>query len=135
MKNLAIKKKAGFGIRFVAWLIDAVILGVAMGIVGQFLIFPFSGESLMDSVGFLIGPLYAILLWVNWNGQTLGKKAMKIKVVREDGKALDYKVAVLRYLGYIVSSLVFCLGFFWVIWDKEKQGWHDKIAGTFVTKE
>ena len=132
---MATKKRAGFGIRFVAWLIDAVVLGVATGVIGQLLIFPFFGENLLDKMGFLIGPLYAILLWVNWNGQTLGKKVMKIKVVRKDGKVLDYKVAVFRYLGYIVSSLFFCLGFFWVIWDKEKQGWHDKIAGTFVTEE
>ena len=65
----------------------------------------------------------------------IGKKALKIKVVREDGKALDYKIAIIRYIGYFVSFIVFFLGYFWVIWDKEKQGWHDKIAGTFVIEE
>lgn len=35
----------------------------------------------------------------------------------------------------LVSGIVFCLGYFWIIWDDEKQGWHDKIAGTYVVEE
>jgi len=40
----------------------------------------------------------------------------------------------LRYLGYYVSTIVLFLGFFWVAWDKKKQGWHDKMARTVVIK-
>jgi uncharacterized RDD family membrane protein YckC len=57
-----------------------------------------------------------------------------IKVVSTDGSPITIGKAVLRYIGYIVSSLIFCLGFLWVIWDADKQGWHDKIAGTYVVK-
>ncbi len=42
---------------------------------------------------------------------------------------------MLRYLGYYISMLPLFLGIFWVGWDKRKQGWHDKIAGTLVIKE
>ena len=41
---------------------------------------------------------------------------------------------VLRYIGYYISLLPLMLGFFWVGWDKRKQGFHDKIAGTVVVK-
>ncbi len=40
-----------------------------------------------------------------------------------------------RYLGYYLSILGLGLGFFWIMWDKRKQGWHDKLAGTLVIRE
>ena len=41
---------------------------------------------------------------------------------------------VIRYLGYYVSFIAFCLGFIWVGFDARKQGWHDKMAGTLVIR-
>lgn len=69
-------------------------------------------------------------------GQTLGKRALKIKVVQVGSDApLGYVNAFLReVVGKLLSSLVFGLGYLWVIWDKDKQGWHDKIAKTVVIK-
>ena len=139
MSKLATKKYAGFGIRFLACLIDMVILGAVLGMLRRVLFFPpFGrpyGQYLWGNFNLLASALYSILLWVNWNGQTIGKKAMKIKVVGKERKALDYKTAIIRFIGYLVSGVVFCLGYFWVIWDDEKQGWHDKIAGTYVVEE
>lgn len=120
------KERVGFLTRFVAVLIDCIVVGVAGAMLGR------ERANLLSS---LVGGLYSVLLWVNWNGQTLGKKVMKIKVVTEDGKPIGYKEAIVRYLGYILSGVALCLGFLWVIWDKKKQGWHDKIAGTLVVKE
>ena len=40
----------------------------------------------------------------------------------------------MRYLAYLVSMLPLCFGFLWIAWDKKKQGWHDKIAKTYVIK-
>lgn len=119
-------KYATFGQRLLAALIDSILIG--------FITSTFFGYGRYGGHG-LVGAAYAILLWVNWNGQTLGKKVMKIKVIREDGKKLDYKTAVIRYLGYFLSSIPLLLGFLWVIWDEKKQAWHDKIAGTYVVKE
>ena len=65
-------------------------------------------------------------------GRTPGKSLMGLQVVSVQGTPLSYGTAFLRSVGYLVSSLVFCLGFIWIGFDKRKQGWHDKIAGTVV---
>ncbi len=39
-----------------------------------------------------------------------------------------------RYLGYFASTIPLCLGFLWIAFDKRKQGWHDKLAGTVVIR-
>jgi len=87
----------------------------------------------------LIGYGFMIFYYIYFTGskgQTLGKKAVKIKVVKEsDNSVPGYGTAFLREIvGKFVSSLVFSLGYFWVIWDSKKQGWHDKIAHTIVIK-
>jgi len=125
------KEYVGFGVRFVAAIIDAVVLMVAGAILGRMMPFLFR-RPLISS---LTGALYSVLMWVNWNGQTLGKKAMGIKVVREDGKPLDYGTAIIRYICYFVSTIPLLLGYLWIIWDEKKQGFHDKIARTLVVKE
>jgi uncharacterized RDD family membrane protein YckC len=127
---MADKKNAGFAIRFVSAIIDAIILSL-IGIFWRRGA-PIYGRQLFST---LAGALYSILLWVNWNGQTIGKRAMGIKVVKEDGTKLEYQDAIIRYLCYFVSAVPLLLGFFWVIWDSKKQGWHDKIAKTLVIKE
>jgi uncharacterized RDD family membrane protein YckC len=93
---------------------------------------PFVGNSLAQT---LLGAVYYIFLWVYWQGQTVGKKAMGIKVTQANGRPLTYSQAILRYAMYIVSAIPFFLGFLWLIWDEKKQGWHDKVAGTIVVKE
>ena len=68
-------------------------------------------------------------------GQTLGKMALGIKVIKRNGQALGLGQAALReVVGKFVSFIALCLGFLWVAWDPKKQGWHDKIAGTEVIK-
>ena len=52
----------------------------------------------------------------------------------ETGGLIDMGTALLRYVGYIVSAIPLALGFLWIIWDPEKQGWHDKIAKTRVIR-
>jgi len=65
-------------------------------------------------------------------GQTPGKMAMGLKVIQATGEEMTLGIAFLRYVGSIVSSLCFLLGYIWVAFDRRKQGWHDKIAGTVV---
>jgi len=55
-----------------------------------------------------------------------------LQVISTEGQPISFGIAFLRSVGYIISSLFFCLGFIWVGFDKKKQGWHDKIAGTVV---
>lgn len=120
------KQGVGFGRRLAASLIDGLIFMVVE------MVIPVGMRFLFNIV---VSPLYSIVLWVRWNGQTVGKKAMKIKVVKEAGGVLTYREAVIRYFCYFVSGIPLFLGYLWVIWDDKKQGWHDKIAGTLVVKE
>jgi uncharacterized RDD family membrane protein YckC len=59
---------------------------------------------------------------------------LHIKVVKTDGSLLDYQGAFIRLIGYLVSSYCFGIGLIWAAFDAQKQGWHDKIAGTYVVK-
>ena len=57
-----------------------------------------------------------------------------IKIIRVDGQPINFAVALVRSLSSFFSAVVLFLGFFWAGWDKDKQAWHDKIAGTIVVK-
>jgi uncharacterized RDD family membrane protein YckC len=67
-------------------------------------------------------------------GKTPGKMILGVEVVSDEGSPISFGDAFLRSVGYLVSSLVFTIpiGFIWIAFDKRKQGWHDKIAGTVV---
>ena len=88
--------------------------------------------------GFLVQLLLPAALivgfWV-WKSTTPGKMVVSAKIV--DAKTLGDPSTgqlIVRYVGYFISTFVFFLGFLWVAFDKRKQGWHDKIAGTLVIK-
>ena len=57
---------------------------------------------------------------------------MKVKIVRSDGGPLGIGRAILRYIGYLVSTSIAFIGHFMIVWDGKKQGLHDKIARTCV---
>jgi uncharacterized RDD family membrane protein YckC len=82
---------------------------------------------------FLVQVAYFVCFWA-WRGQTPGKMAVRIKIVSFDGSRIGWGAAVMRYLGYIISTMLFLLGFIWVYFDTRHQGWHDKIADTFVIR-
>ena len=76
------------------------------------------------------------LIYFFANGQTPGMMVMKIKLCRTDGTyPIGYARGFLRWLGMQISALVFCLGYLWILIDENKQGWHDKIADTYVVVE
>jgi uncharacterized RDD family membrane protein YckC len=118
----------GFWIRFAAAIIDYVIIvfisfvlsHIAIGLVAAF------------------WPLLFFLyhwLFIGLKGQTPGKMVVGIKVVKAEGSMPGLGDAALReVLGKIISRLVIYLGFLWIIWDRQKQGWHDKIASTHVVR-
>ena len=120
---------AGFPERLVATIIDGVILLIPIIII--YLILP---VFLYFILALAIGVGYNLYFWTS-SGSTPGKMVMGLKVVNgETGQLLDPGTAILRYVGYIVSSIPFYLGFLWVLWDPNKEGWHDKIAKTRVIK-
>lgn len=124
--------RAGFGRRFVAALLDSIIVGVVGTIVGAILGL---SDNASSGVGLLLGIAY-YTYFEGSTGQTMGKKALGIRVISlEGGGAIGFGRAFIRYVGRIVSAIPLLLGYFWMLWDKEKQTWHDKFAGAVVVPE
>jgi uncharacterized RDD family membrane protein YckC len=85
-------------------------------------------------VSFVAGLTYVIGSWTFF-GATPGKMALGQQIVdAQTGGRIGLGKALLRYVGTIISAIPLCLGYLWIIWDGEKQGWHDKIAGTRVIR-
>jgi uncharacterized RDD family membrane protein YckC len=122
--------RASFWRRFGAVLIDGIALGVVTGILYALL-----NENAANGLGTLIGLVY-YTYFEGSSGQTPGKKALGIRVIDfKAGGAIGYGRAFIRYIGRIVSALALLIGYLWMIWDKEKQTWHDKFAGSVVVPE
>jgi len=85
------------------------------------------------AVAFAFAIYNQIFIVVKSNGQTIGKKMMNIRIVKEDGTPIGYGDAILRnIIGYIISGALCYLGFIWALFDARKQGFHDKIFKTLV---
>jgi uncharacterized RDD family membrane protein YckC len=81
------------------------------------------------------GPLYYVLLEGRPEGQTLGKRAMGIRVVRKaNGAPLGLGLSVARFLARFVNFLTLGFGLLWAAWDPLHQTFHDKIVGTLVVR-
>jgi uncharacterized RDD family membrane protein YckC len=143
---------AGFWIRFGASFIDSIILSVVTGIIntiffGGFNLLPASdpdsaatagvaaglfGASFLIQIAIQLG--YYIIL-TGMYGATAGKMVFGLRVVDAQGQKIGLgKAAIRETVGKFVSGIVFGLGYLWVAFDEKKQGWHDKIAGTYVVK-
>jgi hypothetical protein len=83
---------------------------------------------------FCLSASIMISCWI-YTATSPGKWVTRLRVVdATTGKAPTTRQSIVRYLSYFLSALPFGLGFFWIIWDKKKQGWHDKIANTYVIR-
>ena len=143
---------AGFLPRLAAWLVDSVIL-LALNLIflsPVFLILFFrpelkSREAGADWTLALIASLSSLVIvaanfWYlvgGWakSGRTPGKALLGLAIVRSDrrtGGGLGWRTAVVRAVGYALSSLCLCIGFLVVLFRKDKRAWHDLIADTWV---
>ena len=116
----------GFWIRLAAAIIDIVVISVISSLI-SFVLVPFA--------------FWIIIFWLYYwlftglKGQTPGKMVVGIRVVNAEGSIPGLGSAALREIpGKILSFIAIWLGFLWIIWDGQKQGWHDKIANTYVLK-
>jgi uncharacterized RDD family membrane protein YckC len=150
---------AGFWIRFVARLIDGVLLGVAGAIirVPLFLMFGvsrgfgrgFGGGFGRDASGFVFLPAImgilgiSVLLslalaaayevyFVSTRGGTLGKLALGLKIVRADGSPVDAGLALGRWFAHFLSGAIFMIGYIMAGFDEQKRALHDHICQTRV---
>ena len=130
---------AGFWLRAVAllidWLVVAVVYGTFIVVAANFFSLeePFSTAWVIASTLVLAA---SILFFWRMYGATPGKLAVAARIVdAETGDAPSTGRLIVRLVSYIVSALPFYLGFFWAAFDRRKQAWHDKIAGTVVILE
>ena len=137
--NLDEVSYAGFWARFFASLLDTIIQLLLLGPL-LYLLYGASLVSTSAEFGYnttqfslqVLPMLWVILFW-RFKSATPGKMLMGMSIVdATTGDTPSTLRLVMRYFGYIVSAVPFLLGFFWVGWDKRKQGFHDMIGNTVV---
>ncbi|WP_371481098.1 RDD family protein [Kitasatospora sp. NBC_00315] len=143
---------AGWGARVVARIIDSIVIGIIPGII-LFALKPtttttYSGGTFQTESSGGIGTgayygvqlLFTLAIWAvlaamkSSMGQSLGQKAVNIRMVREsDGQRLSFGAAFGREALHILDYFC-CIGFLWPLWDAKKQTFADKIMSTVVVK-
>ena len=126
------------GARLVAYIIDVLIITgvtVLLTIIGVVFLVILPIISVLFWLGALLfGLAYFPYFWAK-DGQTIGNRQMRIRVVRDvDGGPVSMGSAILRLVGYWISGAVFYIGYIWIFVDQRRRGWMDLIAGTVVVK-
>lgn len=139
--------RAGFGRRFASAFIDGLIVAIPIGAISAafgadtffgerdgsrvVILTQYSGITLL--VRLVIEGAYTTFFEGSPSGQTPGKRLLGIRVMDlSAGGSIGYGRALIRYLGKFVSGIAIGLGFLWMLWDKEKQTWHDMFANSVV---
>lgn len=134
--------KAGFWIRVVATLVDAALIFILQFLLGAILAavgLATNGANgnlaiLIQLFGYLLSAVYAVV-FTGYCGQTPGKMALRIKVIRRDGRQISYGRAAFREIpAKFLSGILFGIGYLMVAFDDQKQGLHDRLADTYVIK-
>lgn len=147
---------AGFWLRFVAWIIDRILLGISF----SFISFPIMAASglrnmmmnhppqtpaeLLAMFG-MLSRLIALAVVFNWLyyallessawQATLGKKALGLEVTDMAGRRVSFARATGRYFGKIVSAFILMIGFIMAGFTAQKQALHDMMAGCLVIRK
>lgn len=117
----AVLPRAGFWIRVGALAIDVVVVGAAASLISA------------GSLFLLLLATYGAVMW-KLRGTTIGGIVCGLKVVRLDERPVDWTTSIVRALASFLSLFAAGLGFLWIAFDRERQSWHDKIAGTAVVQ-
>ena len=94
----------------------------------------FSLENVIRGVFFLGFPVFYYVYLHGAYGQTFGKMAFRIRVLNEDGSPMNYRRAFLRWLSYFLCDATLYFGYVWALFDKRKQGLHDRVCRTLVVR-
>lgn len=137
--------------RFLAAIIDGIILSIASGILNAiFGVKMFDMTTMQDpdavaqmyknmlpmyGVSFVINALYYILMESSEKQGTIGKIALGLRVTDLEGNRLTPVKAFLRYIGRFVSTVICLIGYLFPLFTEKKQALHDMIAGTLVFKK
>jgi len=119
--------RAGFWQRFAAAFIDGIIVGIPVLVLYEV------AKGAGYALGLILSVAYVVYFEGGPTGQTIGKRVLGIRVYDFDGGgSIGYGRAFIRWLGRILSSIPCYLGYLWMLWDGEKQTWHDKLAASVV---
>ena len=125
--------------------LGAYIFDLLIPIVALFLIFLIGGgigAAIGGEEGGGVGIVLGFLLlvaYIVWalvlfaKGTTPGKRLLGMRVIREDGRNAGFFIMLIRELvGKAISGMILSLGFLWILFDRDNQGWHDKLVSTYV---
>jgi len=143
---------AGFWIRVCAYVTDAIVIQVVIWLLLSVAMAGYSlgssgtlsrgafGEIYQSQWGSIAGmdilaKLAYYTLFLGRSGRTPGKKLFGLRVIRTDGGPVTHGQALIRTIGYYINMFTLWIGFLWVAFDRRKQGFHDKIAGTLEIRE
>ena len=143
-------KYAGFWIRFVAFIVDAIVLNIGASII-LYPVVLMLGMSMMDLLmsgdgptpsgvgmikllGIAIPWLYFALLESSVWQATLGKKMLGLRVTGLDGNRISFLRATGRFFAKWLSGAILLIGYLMIAFTAKKQGLHDMIASTLVLK-
>jgi uncharacterized RDD family membrane protein YckC/cytoskeletal protein CcmA (bactofilin family) len=113
--------RVGFWMRFLATLIDLLLVGAVTAMIQQ-------GSWFLP-----LWVAYHVGLWA-WRGTTIGGVTLRLKIVRRDGRDIDFPIALIRSLSSFLSAMALFIGFLRAGWTRERVAWHDQIAGTIVVR-
>ncbi|MGB9887091.1 MAG: RDD family protein [Moorellales bacterium] len=122
------------GKRLGAALVEGVI-GVLVSLLLEYGVAARSPAVLLAGLaGGVVFLVWTVLLWRE--GRSVGKRFLGLRVCTVEGRRVGFGTMLLReVVGKFISSVVVYLGYLWVLFDRDRQGWHDKIAGTLVVDE
>lgn len=123
-----------------SWLVLATLLFVVALLIGLRVLVqgvPAQGEHALGGpwqlptfiIMVLVVCHFFVYFWVK-SGQTLAMQTWRIKVVQPDGELIRYRQAYLRFLAACLSMACLGLGYLWILIDREKKSWHDRLSGT-----
>ena len=114
---------------FAGWLLNTMSTIFQLGILDSFS--SFFEIWVTTVIIFLFSAGYYIFFWT-LVGQTPGKLLLGLRVVSRSGRPITFWQALRRFVGYLISAVAIYIGYFWILIDNRRQGWHDKLAGTYV---
>jgi uncharacterized RDD family membrane protein YckC len=120
---------AGFWLRFVAVIIDSIIIGIVSGILGAIV------PPLASIINLLVAGGYYVYLESSEYQGTVGKILLGLKVTDLKGQRITPQMATIRFFGRIISGIILGIGYLMAAFTEKKQALHDLIANTLVIQK
>ncbi|MBP6382319.1 MAG: RDD family protein [Pseudomonadales bacterium] len=119
----------------VAWTVTALAVFLRLERVGESAIRA-SGKAAASGLLLQLAIAVALVLFFGWfwtrSGQTLGMQAWRLRVQQPDGSPISWRQALVRMGGAVLSALCLGAGYWWLLFDRERRTWHDRLSGTRV---